>query len=437
MLTQREMRQIAGCIARYFPDSLLRRVADHRHARGMRWKDAAAIIRLALCALAAGCKGTQEVEDFSDEMPRCVRKMIGIKRRMPDTTLRDFLCTLDATDLTNLLAVVGYDAWRRKALVHCSHLPWGVLSLDGKWSAIRDIGKSEKGCYQFLQVHHDENDEPTHGVLRTITAALISAAGRPILGATPVPGDSNEVGHFQKAFGDMVRMYGKLFHVVMYDAGGASHDNAKAVLAAGKQFIFQIANPKWVMYQTVELLFEGKAADAVEEEEISSNKRVVRHLTLLPVKRTPHKNQSIWPEVKTALKVYSETFEDGRLTGTKTRYYVTSLSSTELTASDWLQLVIWRWGVESCHQILDTAFAEDKRPWITSDAQGTLAVMLLRRIAYTVVTLFRTVTQRSEEKRLIPWRKLMKKLRDVLEWATSETVENFRPRTFAIPPALA
>jgi hypothetical protein len=431
------MRQIAGLVARYFPNSLLRRLTEQRHAQGMRWKDAAAIVRLALCGLMAGCKGTQDVEDLSEAMPRCVRKMIGIPRRMPDTTLRGFLCTLDVGELTELLAVVGYDAWRRKALRHNRLLPWGVLTLDGKWSAIRDIGQSKKGQNEFLQVHHDDSDEPTHGVVRTITATLMSGQGRPILGATPVPGDSNEVGHFQKAFGDMVRMYGRLFHVVMYDAGGASHDNFKAVLAAGKHAVFQIANPKWVMYQTIEFLFRDRPADVVDEEVVSSKKRVVRHLTVLPVKPTPHKNQSIWPEVKAVLKVYSETFENGERTGTKTRYYVTSLASDALAPILYLQMVIWRWGVESCHQILDTAFAEDKRPWITSDAQGTLVVMLLRRVAYTVMTLFRSVSQRSEDKRVMSWPKLMERFKDVLKWACPEIVEGFRPRTFAIPPALA
>jgi hypothetical protein len=232
-------------------------------------------------------------------------------------------------------------------------------------------------------------------------------------------------------------MYGRLFRVIMYDAGGASHDNLKAVLAAGKHAVFQIANPNWVMYQTIELLLGNQPSDVVEEEVVSSRKRVVRHLTVLPVRPTGKKNPTIWPEVKTVLKVYSETYEDGELTGTKTRLYVSSLEHTELTAAGWLKLIVCRWGVESAHQILDVSFAEDKRPWITSDAQGALAVMLLRRVAYTVLALYKWITQRSEDKRLMPWRKLMERIKDVLKWASHEAVADLRPRTFAVPPALA
>jgi hypothetical protein len=34
-------------------------------------------------------------------------------------------------------------------------------------------------------------------------------------------------------------------------------------------------------------------------------------------------------------------------------------------------------------------------------------VAILRRIAYTLLTLFRSVTQRSDERRSAPWKRLM------------------------------
>jgi hypothetical protein len=440
------MRRTAGAIVRNTPDDLLRHLTDWRNRRGIRWKAFKALVRIAMFGLAAGCKSLQELEELTEEMPPVVRRKLGFGRRLPDTTERTLLCKLDPVELGNILAVIGYDAWRRKALHQDPDLPWGVFSLDGKYPSIRDVGHPDaedpaERCYEFLQVHHDENDNPTHGTVRTITATLISAVGRPILAATPVPGDTNEVGHFQKAFGDLVRMYGRLFRVVMYDAGGTSHDNLKAVLAAGKHAIFQIADPRWVMYQTVELLFRGNPADVVHEEVESSHKRVVRHVTVLPVRPTA-KNLTIWAEVKTIVKVFSETFEKNKKTGTetcstKTRYYISTLESTELTAAQWLRIIVLRWGVESSHQILDTAFQEDKRPWITKDAQGALAVMLLRRVVYTILTLFKHVTLRAEDNHLMPWRKLMERIKDVLKWATEDVVDGLRSPSFKVPPALA
>lgn len=436
MREARTLRRTAGFISRYFSDALFQFVADPRSKRGRRWKSALPLLKATCVGLAAGCTGTLGVEKLTQRMTRKARKLIGINRFVPDTTLRDYLCKLDPYDICKLIWIAGYDAIRRKAIRTSSQFPWGAISMDGKYPAVRDIGEGTDGTNRFLQVHHEEGTRrPLYGVIRVITGVMISAVGRPILGATPVPGSTNEQGHFKQALGELVRAYGRYFRVVLYDAGAASNTNAKAVLTAGKQYFFQIADPRWVMYQTIELLLSD-AAPGTCSEEVKGNKRTVRSLTLLPVKKTG-KNLTIWEHVQTAFKVHSETYEDGVLTGTKTRYFVSSLSASELSAEKWLELVVLRWGVETAHQILDVAFAEDRHPWITSDANGALVVMLLRRLVYTLMTLHKSVTLRSEDNREQPWRDLMEQIKDTLEWADGKLLDGLRCRRFAVPPALA
>ena len=54
---------------------------------------------------------------------------------------------------------------------------------------------------------------------------------------------------------------------------------------------------------------------------------------------------------------------------------VSSMSPERLTPEQWMELVRAHWGVENNnHHTLDTAFAEDDRPWIEADANGMLAV---------------------------------------------------------------
>jgi hypothetical protein len=65
------------------------------------------------------------------------------------------------------------------------------------------------------------------------------------------------------------------------------------------------------------------------------------------------------------------------------------------------------WGVENTLHTLGTAFAEDDRPWIEADPQGMLAMLLLRRIAYTLLALYRAVTLRSDEGRAARWKHLL------------------------------
>jgi hypothetical protein len=428
---------MAGLIVRYFPADLLRQIVDPRDTRGRTWKSHLPFLMAILLGLACGCHGFKEVEELTEDLSKSVRRRLGIPRRIPDTTLRDFACKLDPDQISRVLFIVAYDAWRRKAFHSLEGFPFGVLSMDGKYPSVRDVGDEKTGeVYEFLQVHHDKEGNTSHGLIRTITSTLATIVGRPILGAVPVLGSTNEMGAFQKAFGDMVRIYGRLFQLVMYDAGVASEANAKAVRTAGKHYFFQIANAEWVMYETMELLLKDKTPSARHEEQVSRRKRVVRELTMLPVTRT-RKQVIFWEHTKTIFKVYSETYEDGELTGTKTRYFVSSLENSALSAEKYLELVVLRWGVESAHQILDTAFAEDKRPWITSDAQGALAIMIARRVVYTVLTLFKSVTQRSDDNRQQPFRKIMEWIKDAMKMATREELKALRPRKFAVPPALA
>jgi hypothetical protein len=436
MRDSRTLRRTAGFLARFLPTSLLRRVDDPRSNQGRRWASAVPLLRTVCVGLAAGCKGFGQLEALSKKMTRKVRSLIGIARFTPDTTLRDFICMLDPYDICRLIWIAGYDALRRKALRTASQFPWGAMSMDGKYPTVRDTGDGDGGPSRYLQVHHDKDTrEPLYGVIRVITGVLITAVGRPILGATPVLGDTNEQGHFKQAFGELVRAYGRYFRVVLYDAGAASLDNANAVLAAGKQYFFQIADPRWVMYQTIELLLSDVAPSA-RTEEIKGRKRFVRELTMRTVRSTG-RDLTLWSHTRTILKVYSETYTDGVLTGTKTRYFVTSLAADELSSEKWLELVVLRWGVETAHQILDCAFEEDKHPWITADANGALVIMLLRRLIYTLMTLYKSVTLRSDESHEMTWRELMEQIRDTLEWAHGKLLDGLRPRTFAVPPALA
>lgn len=246
MATKRKVRRTAGFLSAFFTGSVLNSTAekaDGRSTRGRRWKKAIPLFKAALLCIAAGCKGPTEAEELMKDMPAWVRKMIGIRRWIPDTTLRTFLCKVVPEQLCNLIYIIGYDAWRRRALRFVEDLPFHVMSLDGKYPSVSDTGESDNhDKSDYLQVHHDKDTkEVTHGLVRTVTATLVTALGRPIMGATPIPGDTNEQGSFKKAFGDLVRFYGRLFVMVMYDAGATSLSNADAVIAAGKHYFFQVA----------------------------------------------------------------------------------------------------------------------------------------------------------------------------------------------------
>ncbi len=96
-----------------------------------------------------------------------------------------------------------------------------------------------------------------------------------------------------------------------------------------------------------------------------------------------------------------------------------------------MPLVRSHWGVENQnHHTFDTAFVEDDRPWIEADEHGMLAVLLLRRIAYTLLALFRAAS-RTDDGRAVRWRALLTSIRDVLVAATEEQLAGLREITAA------
>jgi hypothetical protein len=115
-----------------------------------------------------------------------------------------------------------------------------------------------------------------------------------------------------------------------------------------------------------------------------------------------------WEHLRTVLRIQTETFDaSGTLTRTDERYLISSLPSIRLTADHWLLVARRHWGVETSHQILDNALEEDDHPWIEACPRAALVVAILRPIAYTLLALFRSVTQRSDERRATPWETLM------------------------------
>jgi len=143
-------------------------------------------------------------------------------------------------------------------------------------------------------------------------------------------------------------------------------------------------------------------------------------------------DESVWRHAQTFLAVESVTLRAGVVTQSETRYFVSSRATEQLTPTQWLKVVRAHWGAENQnHNVLDTAFAEDDRPWIEADEDGMLAILILRRIARTLLALFRERTLRSDEHRTFRWKDLLAWVRDALVAATDESFAGLRVREVA------
>jgi hypothetical protein len=403
---------MAGLLHRRLPELDLDAVPDPRIREG-RWS-LGQILRATLVGLMAGCRGLWDTEQLTDGLSSPMRRLLGLPRRLADTTARDTLCQVSLDGLRAALHRLVLSAWRRKAIAPVG-LPVGVVALDGKVTSLPCLNG------KYIQNRIPEGGGMPYGLVRTVTCSLVSAPGRPCIDAIPIPANTNEMGHFQAAFASVATTYGSLFQVVTYDAGALSEANASAVIAAGKDYLFALKNEHRTMFKLATELLEFQEIAAQTRDVLDAQTTVTRTLTLLTVDPSwaygagKGPDESVWPHAKTFLRVEYTKHRGEVVVDRDARLFVSSLALTRCTPAQWLLLIRSHWGVENNnHHTLDTAFAEDDRPWIEADENGMLAVLILRRIAYTLLALFRAVTLRSDRHRALRWRALLAWVRDTL-----------------------
>ncbi len=424
-MTNRQLRRMAGMLAARLCELGLHRVEDPR-ASVRRWP-LRQLLTAVLAGLMAGCRSFSEVEELTESMGRGMRRLLRLPGRLPDTTVRDVFCRLRCDTLRGVLHRAVRAAYRRKALRPVG-LPFHMVAMDGKSTALPSWDDS---CCQKRQ----PDNGPPHGLLRTVTATLVSAPGRPCIDVSPIPSTTNEMGHFAQAYDELVAAHGDLFQLVSYDAGGCSEANGRHVVESGKHYLFHLNHEDWAVQQVAAQMCDPDDVAAESEDVLNNHTNVRRRVVILPTQTqwavggTGWRRRGVWEHTRTYLRVESITERRGEPTANDVRFFATSLPSTALTPKQWLLAVRAHWGVENnSHHTFDVAFKEDDRPWIRAEPLGALAVLVLRRVAYTLLTLFRSVTQRSYEKQQIPWKALLRWVYRTIVAASQLDVDALRTR---------
>ena len=425
----RELRRAAGMLLARAPDLRLEELEDRRSAQGKRYALREVILAV-LVGLLAGCKSYKEVEALVNvRMNRAMRRRLGLKLGITDTTMRNVFVRLHPYEVRRALHHLVRAAARRKALFPREGLPFGVVAMDGKETSI------PAWDHHYAQQTVTADHQKAYGLVRTVNACLISAAAKPLIDAFPLPAETNEMGIFPHAFDSLVRHMGHLFQLVTYDAGVPSEDNCRHVVEAGKDFNFRIKNENWHVYKEAERRLGKRpverALHTTEDVECkgvrgaAKPKSTFRSVFTCEAPALPF----VWDSVKTLVRVHVRTIEDGRVVHEEDKFYISSLTPKSLTPEQWLYVTRGHWAVENNgHWTLDAVFREDERPWIVADPRGAVVTMLLRRIAYTLLALFRAVIRRSEDNPALSWSDLMTWVLDTLLIATDEVLAGLRPR---------
>jgi len=202
----------------------------------------------------------------------------------------------------------------------------------------------------------------------------------------------------------------------------------------GLHYLFGLKASQPTLYnEAAPWLGSHQADEAVATtSDIDGDKTVVRRLYIGEAVAAPEG----WEHLRTVLRVEMKTLDtDATCTNVENRYFVSSLPRSRLTDAQWLLLVRRHWGVETSHQILDVSFEEDDHPWIEQNPRATVVVMVLRRIAYTLLALWRYVTLRGESQRSRTWRDVMRAIELAVIKASAGELAGLRRHRLAPAPA--
>jgi len=379
-----------------------KRVQDPRGRQGKRWP-LTVLLKSVIVGMASGQMSLADLEDITSSLSSVSRRVFGIQRRIPDTTLRDLLVRLDPKCLRQLIYAQVKQAVRRKSLAP-DGFPCGVVAIDGKWVAT-SMADSK------LTQTHKESGGGSHELLRTITSCLVSSRAKVCIDARPLSPTTNEVAGFKQTVRDLLKAYGRsLFEVITYDAGGYSESNGRFINDLGLGYVFGLKDHRKYMFRSAVYNLERLPAQEAlaQSRDYVAGKLVIRQLWMTAEMRGIWD----WPHLKHVLRVRSQIIapKTGSLKSVEDRYFITNIHEGRFSKAQWLELIRRHWQVENnCHNIWDRIYREDDRVWIR-EPRGMLTVQLLRRFTFNLMALFRSVTQRSPEKRETPWKTLMREL---------------------------
>lgn len=246
--------------------------------------------------------------------------------------------------------------------------------------------------------------------------------------AYPIHAASNEMGTFPAALSALVDHYASidLFRVVMGDAGICSQANAQCARDLGLHYVMVLNDAQPTLFSEAKAVL-GDLGEDTTVGTLAISRQSVRYCIWLT---SDLKGFLDWDHLHTTIRLQRQTLDrKGRVLSIGERYFVTSLRPHALDAAQWIALLRARWGVENnCHHTFDTQFGEDDRTWFDASPIGALVVILLRRLAYTLLALFRAHTLCGEATRLAPWRDLIRWTCNALIAASEATVAELRAR---------
>jgi len=382
-----------------------------------------------MAGLVSGKKNFRETQTLTEDFTPDVRRVTGIRRFLPDTTMTDFVLGADIAGVRKTLVAQARAAYRSKSLDGLwTGAPIGMVSIDGKYDPAKV--RLKKGTdleaeltairqqYPYFQPKGAPRGDWQHGEVRLMSVMLVSSQAPVFLDCVPVRGETNEMGMFAEVFDALSAEWGdkRLFELVSVDAGMTSRANADLVVRRGLHYLMAVKDTQpEIQRELKRQLGEGNESGYDRHFEEHARGETVHYY----VWRTRDiAGWNDWDHLRQGMRIRRHVHHPAKEDSVEDRYYVSSLPWERLDATQWAQTVRLHWRVENDgHKTLDVIFEEGKHPW-TRNPHGRAVVALLRRIAFNHVSLFRNVYLRADQNRETPWKNLLQRFCDVFRFGS-------------------
>ena len=388
------------------------KVRDPRRRRGRRCT-AQTLLSTAAVTLMMQARSLRAAERLSEDLADGGR-LKGLVRRVPDSTLGDFLAQVSPAPLRRHVRAHILAEHRRKAL-EPTVLPIRAIAVDGKNVATLDH-EANADCQK-----QSPAGRAPHWLYRVVNATLISSAAAVCIDQRPIPAATHDLGVFPAFLDGLIGAYGRanLFDLISTDSGFCSEANARLIDDAHKAYWISLKDNQPDLKREAERVLLAQAERSEPEAQTDWESDSSRGWIGRQTWRTNELAAwGKWTQLRQVvlLRVLARDGRDGPERVLENRYYVTNLVRGRLDGAELLRLARAHWRIENdLHGALDIQWQEDHGRWVHR-GNGLPVSALLRVLAYNLLSLLRAAHLRTAAARRTAWTQLRDWVRDALLW---------------------
>ena len=365
----------------------LQRVRIHVGKEMKDWRDGSVlhtltqVIRFLTFAKATHALSNRELANATQDVPYQVRRKLGLGTPLSSSFVFNALRRMPLAGWPSLLA----DQFRQ-LLKLCPHVPspvpGGMIIVDGKKIA---SGAGE-AINEYCQ-HTIDDKGNKYWYINAMRACVVVGMQVLCAGQFVMPAGMGEVTAFKTFLTSLRKSLGDAFpRCISIDAGLATMDNLRAVIAEKLDYIAQIKGNNTTLFARMKAAFAQVSVVAAESYDVKSGKRIWRRLYRIaaPAGSPEAPDAAQWWKVQHTV-VEMGTGE----THYMDHYYVTSLAWMLMKPRAILRAIRLHWTIENgSNWTADVIFHEDTHQPCNKD-NGIINNSWLLMLAINLVTLIR------------------------------------------------